>query len=93
MLLAELCARLRQQGGNLTQTQIDALYKRYGLDQPEYVRFWLWISGFVRGDFGQSFQFNQPVNKLIWDRLGLTLIFSMLSGEGTKPGTGVSNIR
>ncbi len=71
--------RLRQQGGNLTQTQIDALYRRYGLDKPEYVRFWLWISGFVHGDFGQSFKFNQPVSKLIWDRLGLTLIFSFLS--------------
>lgn len=72
-------ARLRAQGGNLTQTQIDTLYKRYGLDQPEYIRFWLWISGFVRGDFGQSFQFNMPVSQLIWGRLGLTLIFSFLA--------------
>lgn len=71
--------RLRQQGGNLTQGQIDALYKRYGLDQPEYVRFWKWISGFVRGDFGQSFQYNLEVKDMIFARLGLTLLFSFLS--------------
>ena len=71
--------RLRQQGGNLTQGQIDALYRRYGLDKPEYVRFWLWISGFVRGDFGEAFAYNMPVNQLIWSRLGLTLVFSLLS--------------
>jgi len=71
--------RLRQMGGNLTQGQIDSLNRRYGLDQPEYVRFWLWISGFVRGDFGQAFQYNMPVSTLIWGRLGLTLGFSFLS--------------
>ncbi len=71
--------RLRQQGGNLSQGQIDALYRRYGLDKPEYVRFWLWISGFVRGDFGESFQYNMPVSALIYGRLGLTLVFSLLS--------------
>src|ERR1035437_10102669 len=71
--------RLRQMGGNLTQGQIDALYRRYGLDQPEYVRFWLWISHFVQGDFGEAFAYNMPVSTLIWSRLGLTLVFSMLS--------------
>ncbi len=71
--------RLRQQGGNLTQGQIDALYRRYGLDKPAYVQFWLWISHFVQGDFGESFQYNMPVSSLIFGRLGLTLVFSILS--------------
>ena len=71
--------RLRQMGGNLTQGQIDALYRRYGLDKPEYVRFWLWISHFVVGDFGEAFAYNLPVGQLICGRLGLTLVFSMLS--------------
>lgn len=70
---------LRQQGGNLTQDQIQALYRRYGLDQPVYTRFWLWISGFVRGDFGQSFQYELPVSELIWTRLGFTVGISILT--------------
>ena len=72
-------SRLRQQGGNLAPEQIAALYQRYGLDKPEYVRFGLWISGFVRGDFGQSFQYSMPVSDLIFGRIGLTLVFSFLS--------------
>ena len=71
--------RLRQQGGNLAPDQIQSLYRRYGLDKPEYVRFFLWIKGFVKGDFGQSFAYNLPVSKLIWGRLGLTLLFSILA--------------
>jgi peptide/nickel transport system permease protein len=39
----------------------------------------LWISGFVRGDFGRSYAYNLEVNQLIWARLGLTLVFSLLS--------------
>lgn len=68
--------RLRQQGGNLTAGQINALYRRYGLDKPVYTQFWLWIKGFVQGDFGQSFAYNLDVSQLIWSRLGLTLLFS-----------------
>lgn len=71
--------RLRNMGGNLAPEQIQSLYKRYGLDQPAYIRFLKWIGGFVRGDFGQSFAYNMEVSKLIWGRLGLTLVFSLLS--------------
>jgi peptide/nickel transport system permease protein len=72
-------ARLRQQGGNLAPEQIQSLYRRYGLDKPEYMRFLIWVKGFVKGDFGQSFAYNLPVNKMIWSRLGLTLLFSFLA--------------
>lgn len=72
-------ARLRMQGGNLAPEQVQALYRRYGLDKPEYERFWVWIKGFVRGDFGQSFAYNLPVSDMIWGRIGLTLLFSFLS--------------
>ena len=71
--------QLRQMGGNLAQDQIQALYARYGLDQPVYVRFWKWITGFVHGDFGQSFQYDMPVNRLIFSRLGFTILISMMT--------------
>ena len=71
--------RLRSLGGNLTQGQIDALYRRYGLDKPEYERFFIWITGFVQGDFGEAFAYNMPVGDLIWGRLGLSLAFSFMA--------------
>lgn len=71
--------RLRQLGGNLGPDQIKALELRYGLNQPVYVRFWKWISGFVQGDFGESFEYRMPVNQLIWARLGFTIMISVLT--------------
>lgn len=71
--------QLRQQGGNLTVDQINALYRRYGLDQPPVVRFWKWISGFVVGDFGQSFQYDLPVADMLWSRLGYTVLISVFT--------------
>ena len=70
---------LRQQGGDVTPDQIAALERRYGLGDPVHVRFYKWISGFPRGDFGQSFQHQRPVAELIWSRLGYTLLISVLT--------------
>lgn len=53
------------------------LRERFGLDQPFIVQYWLWISGIVlRGDFGLSFEWQQPVSGLIWERMGLTLLLT-----------------
>jgi peptide/nickel transport system permease protein len=70
---------LRQQGGDVTPDQIAALERRYGLGDPVHIRFYKWISGFPRGDFGQSFQHQRPVGELIWSRLGYTLLISVLT--------------
>ena len=53
------------------------LRARFGLDQPLVVQYWKWISGIVlRGDFGFSFEWQQPVGDLIWERMGLTLLLT-----------------
>jgi len=71
--------RLQRMGGNLGEDQVQALYRRYGLDQPAYVRFVKWITGFVRGDFGEAFAYNMPVRDLLWARLGFTVVISLLT--------------
>ncbi len=53
------------------------LRARFGLDQPMIVQYWKWISGIVfRGDFGFSFEWQQPVGDLIWERMGITLLLT-----------------
>ena len=71
--------RLRQQGGQIPQEQIDALERRYGLHDPVYVKFYKWVSGFVQGDFGQSFEHNMPVGELIGGRLRFTVTLSLVT--------------
>ena len=76
--LTSLVAGMGEQGETIDSAQLAALKQRYGLDQPTYIQYWKWISGIIfRGDFGQSFEWNRPVNTLIWDRLGLTFILSL----------------
>ena len=53
------------------------LRNRFGLDQPMIVQYWKWISNVVfRGDFGISFEWQQPVSELIWERMALTLLLT-----------------
>ncbi len=62
---------LREQGDDLDASAIASLREQYGLGQPVYVQYWKWVSGIVlRGDFGRSFEWQQPVSDLIWSRLG-----------------------
>jgi peptide/nickel transport system permease protein len=72
-------ARLEAQGSSTAENQIETIKRQYGLDDPAYVQYFKWASGFIRGDFGQSFQYNRPVSDLIWERLGLTAAISFAS--------------
>jgi peptide/nickel transport system permease protein len=53
------------------------LRARFGLDQPMIVQYWKWITNVVLyGDFGLSFEWQQPVSELIWERMALTLLLT-----------------
>ena len=76
--LTSMVAGLRDQGVEVDAAQLAALQQRYGLGQPIYVQYWKWVSGILlRGDFGQSFEWQRPGSGLIWQRLGLTVIVSV----------------
>ncbi|TME93845.1 MAG: ABC transporter permease [Chloroflexi bacterium] len=76
--LTSLVAGMASQGESVSQGAIDALRDRYGLGQPPHVQYLKWVSGIMlRGDFGQSFEWNRPVSSLIWDRMGFTLVLSL----------------
>jgi peptide/nickel transport system permease protein len=78
--LTSYVATLRQQGEDIDADAIKALEDQYGLNQPIYVQYGKWITGIVtRGDFGLSFEWRQPVSQLIWGRLGLTVIISLIT--------------
>ena len=71
--------RLNATGESIDESTIASLEKRYGLDEPMSVQFFIWIRGVLQGDFGQSFEWDTPVSTLIWERLGLTVIVSLCS--------------
>ena len=77
--LTSYLTSLQKSGKTVTEEKVQALQERYGLDQPNYVQYFKWISNFIRGDMGKSFAWNQPVNELIWERLWLTVAISLSS--------------
>jgi peptide/nickel transport system permease protein len=65
-------------GETVEQEVIAAMNQRFGLDRPIYVQYFMWITNIItKGDFGQSFAWNSPVDQLLWSRMGLTVILSV----------------
>ncbi|GAH46412.1 unnamed protein product, partial [marine sediment metagenome] len=77
--LTSYIAQLRETDDVTQQTVIDSLKKRYGLDQPIYAQYLMWMKGVLQGDFGQSFEWNMPVSELIGHRVALTITVSLFS--------------
>jgi peptide/nickel transport system permease protein len=76
--LTTYAATLAQSGDVVDQVRLDALRERYGLDQPFLVQYWRWITGILlRGDFGTSFEWQQPVSGLIGERMALSVTLAL----------------
>ncbi len=63
-------------GQSATPETVAALRKEMGLDQPAYVRYFSWLGGVVRGDFGVSLANGRPIGDLIGTRLANTLFLA-----------------
>ena len=60
-------------GVNARPDTIAALRAEMGLDQPVLLRYFDWVTGLLRGDFGQSWTYKTPVSDLIADRIWVSL--------------------
>ena len=77
--LTTLMKSLRTRGIQVTEEQIRTLEKQYGLDLPVYAQYLSWVWNMLHGDFGRSFQWNEPVKMLLAERLPLTVAISILT--------------
>ncbi|MBO2521826.1 MAG: ABC transporter permease [Clostridia bacterium] len=68
---------LESRGDTGARRIIEQWRVRYGLDKPLYMQYWIWVSNFVKGDFGLSFEYDRPVSQLIGQRLLLTVLLSL----------------
>lgn len=66
-------------GMDATEEQIEALREALGLNRSIVERFFSFIVGVFRGNFGSSSQYNLPVTKLIQERLPVTVWLAVLS--------------
>lgn len=64
---------------NLDPAVLEAQREAFGLNDPLPVRYVRWAADALRGEFGRSFQYQQPVVAVIGRRLGNTVRLSILS--------------
>ncbi len=62
-----------------TADEVEAMRARLGLDDPLHIRYFRFIGGAMRGDFGTSFRYGEPAMPLVLQRLPATLQLVVLS--------------
>ncbi len=64
-------------GRTIDEAQLNNLRAQFGLDQPIYIQYFTWFKNVLQGNFGWSFNMQQPVAWVIGERLGLTATISI----------------
>ena len=66
-------------GGDITKEQYDITYAKMNLGDPLLFRYVKWLFDFVRGDWGTSFKYSEPVLQIISARLPITMYLGVWS--------------
>jgi peptide/nickel transport system permease protein len=66
-------------GTGATEEQLTAMRSALGLDRPLPVQYFDYLGKALRGDFGQSVHFKQPVIELILERMPATIELALAS--------------
>jgi peptide/nickel transport system permease protein len=66
-------------GDDATPEEVARTRREWGLDKPILVQYVEFVSRAVRGDFGRSLKFGEPVVKLVLERLPATIELALAS--------------
>lgn len=72
-------ATIASSGSTVQEEQVQAMRQQFGLDQPVYVQYFLWMNSLFHGDLGLSLEYQRPNIELIGERLVLTMLLALFS--------------
>src|SRR5215510_13411566 len=75
-------------GYKATPESVRAMREAFHLDEALGTQYLRWLGGVARGDFGIDFRQNEPIGRMILDRLPVTIALTLLAG-GVAAGIGV----
>jgi len=84
--LSNQIAELRATGQASGVAKAEFLRKEYALDRPLWQQYMIWMgfmpgpqgfSGMIQGNFGWSFEFDQPVAEIVGESLWLTVVVNL----------------
>ncbi|WP_026651634.1 ABC transporter permease [Butyrivibrio proteoclasticus] len=70
---------LKKLGMEASPELVAQVREEMGLNDPLVVRYYRWISAFVKGDFGTSYSYNKPVMWLIAGKIPNTIILGIMA--------------
>ena len=56
-----------------------ALREQLGFNRPIPVRYFEWLTGFIKGDFGTSYSYNMPLYDMVIPKLGITISLTVFA--------------
>jgi peptide/nickel transport system permease protein len=77
--LTSYVSTLASSGSSISEEQVAALRRQFGLDQPFHIRYIRWIENLARGDLGLSLEYQRPNAELIRQYLLLTVLLALFS--------------
>ncbi len=66
-------------GNDYTPERAQALRHEMGLDRNVFVRYWDWLTGFVTGDMGVSYNYGMGVDKVMEGKGAVTAALSLMA--------------
>jgi peptide/nickel transport system permease protein len=70
--------QLKNSGVQVSEDQAESLKVQFGLDKPPLLRYFQWVSGIVlRGNWGYSLLWQEPVSQILAERVPMTLAISL----------------
>lgn len=64
-------------GERATEETAARLREQLGLNEPLPKQYWMFVSGIVRGDFGNSLLYRQPVTRLVMKRVPVSIFLAV----------------
>lgn len=77
--VSTLAAEAAETGDTMDAATLEVLRQRYGIGESLPAQYFRWIGGIVQGDFGYSFEWNQPVSQLVWERMSMTALVAVIT--------------
>ncbi len=64
---------------SISAAEIENIKAYFGFDKPAYVRYLSWLGNMLRGDFGNSYVYQEPALQVISSKFPISLFFGLVS--------------
>lgn len=61
----------------MTAEEVENIKAYFGFDKPAHLRYFIWLGNVCRGNFGNSYVYQEPVLEVIVDKMPISIFFGL----------------